>query len=162
MLFNLASREKVARHLPRILLATVTGWAVGAVVIVAFFALRIRPIGDDYCVASGSAQGILNGVADVYLTKSGDVTLVLSNILFVGVPMISLPWPLVSFSAFLIAWFSLMGAVILIIKMFGRVKTRALLILAPIILVSWWSFWWSRASIGTGPQFAMIFAEAPH
>lgn len=146
-----ASREKVAQRLPQILLAIVTGWAVGAAVIVGFFALRIRPIGDDYCLGSWAAQGVLNGVADVYLSWGGDLTLITTNILFAGMPIIYLPWPLVSFSAFLIAWFSVMGAVILIIKIFGGVKPKVLLILAPIILVSWWSFWWSRASIGTGP-----------
>lgn len=141
----------MARRLPQILLATLTGWAVGAVLIVGFFALRVRPIGDDYCQGSWAAQGVLNGVTDVYLTWAGDITLMTLNILVAGMPLLYLPWPLVSFSAFIIAWFSVMAAVILIIKKFGGVKTRALLILAPIILVSWLSFWWSRASIGTGP-----------
>jgi hypothetical protein len=151
MPLNIASRKNVARRLPQILLATLTGWAVGVALIIAFFALRIRPIGDDYCQGSWAAQGLLNGVAAVYLSIAGDVTQMISNILVAGIPLVYLPWPLVSFSAFLIAWFSVMGAVVLIIKIFGRVKTKALLILAPIILVSWWSFWWSRASIGTGP-----------
>ena len=151
MLRNVASRENVARRVHQVLLATLTGWAVGAAVIVAVFALRIRPIGDDYCQGSWAAQGVLNGVADVYLSIAGDITQMISNILVAGMPLLYLPWPLVSFSAFLIAWFSVMGAVVLIIKIFGRAKTGALLILAPVILVGWWSFWWSRASIGTGP-----------
>ena len=151
MRLNYVSRENVARHSSQILLATLTGWAVGATVIVAIFALRIRPIGDDYCQGSWAAQGVFNGVIDVYLTWAGDITLMTLNILVAGMPLLYLPWPLVSFSAFLIAGLSVMGAVVLIIKIFGRVRTKALLILAPIILVSWWSFWWSRASIGTGP-----------
>lgn len=151
MRFNVASRENVFHRASAILLAAFTGWAVGAAAIVAFFALRIRPIGDDYCQGSWAAQGVFNGVTDVYLTWAGDITLMTLNILIAGMPLLYLPWPLVSFSAFLIAGFSVMGAVLLIIKIFGRVKTRALFILAPIILVSWWSFWWSRASLGTGP-----------
>lgn len=151
MFLSLASRKRIALRLPQLFLAAITGWAVGALIVVAFFALRLRPIGDDYCLGSWAGSGIFNGVADVYLSWSGDLTLIFSNILFAGVPLIYLPWPLVSFSAFLISWLSVMGAVTLIMKIFGGVRTKALIILAPIILVSWWSFWWSRASIGTGP-----------
>jgi hypothetical protein len=120
-----------------------------SVLFVSALSLQLRPIADDYCLASATAEYGFSGAWNYWFTTwGGDYTGVLSNTLFVGTPLAFLPFEFASATTFLIT-LALLG--ITVSLSFGVVVASKALFPAPGIVlgllapVLWIVFWWSTS-----------------
>ena len=108
----------------------------------------LRPAADDYCLAAGAQEGLFLGVWGWWTSWSGDLTMQFANTLFVGLPLLHLPWAFASALPFLMAaaCVSLVG-----LWVFQHVSEEtcrpsrpigSLVMLFPILAVMWWGYWW--------------------
>jgi hypothetical protein len=120
-----------------------------SVLFVIALSLQLRPIADDYCLASATANHGFWGALNYWLTTwGGDYTGVFSNTLFVGIPVAFLPFEFASATTFLItlALLGLVGSLL-----FGVVARSKELFPLPGILLGlltpalWLVFWWANS-----------------
>lgn len=118
------------------------------VLYVLWTARLLRPGADDYSLAISAKDGLFQGVWSWWQGWSGDVTAMFSNTLFVGMPLIHLPWSFASAIPFMSAAAVIVGAAGWIlfhaIPKSGE-KNRRLFILSsaiPILAITWWGYWW--------------------
>jgi hypothetical protein len=120
-----------------------------SVLFVSALSLQLRPIADDYCLASATAShGFWGALNFWFTTVGGDYTGVLSNSLFVGTPVAFLPFEFASATTFLIT-LALLGIVVSL--SFAVVaRSKALFPPSGIFLglltpALWLVFWWSSS-----------------
>jgi hypothetical protein len=120
-----------------------------SVLFVSALSLQLRPIADDYCLASATANYGFWGALNFWLTTwSGDYTGVFSNTLFVGTPLAFLPFESASAITLLVT-LSLLGIVGSLL--FGFVAgSKELFPLHGILLglltpALWLVFWWANS-----------------
>ena len=120
-----------------------------SVLFVGALSLQLRPIADDYCLASATSNNGFWGALNYWITTwSGDYTAVLSITVFVGSPLTFLPFEFASATTFLITLFLLgiVGALL-----FGAVAGSKGLFSQPGVLMGlltpslWLVFWWSSS-----------------
>ena len=161
--FDGAERKKDSRLMSFSCLRKVTGFQLftftffgtsAILVLLVFWTSRLlRPALDDYRLGVVADQGPIGGVWLWWNTWSGDLTQILANNLFVGIPLRHLPWSLASAVPFIAAALSVTALLLGILLVSSRGDTtkrhRLLgsLILFPVILISWWSYWWITASL---------------
>ena len=115
---------------------------------------NLRPIADDYWVAAMAKDGLLDAFQFWYITWGGDVFLTLLNTIFVGLPILHLPWSIASRLAFLIVFagifFSLLKSLTHYLKFtFARTTKNYWILISAVLLllVSWVAFWWTDPSL---------------
>lgn len=111
----------------------------------------LRPIADDYCLARWAGPGFGEAMTTVYATWSGDLVVTLSNILFVGLPLIELPWSLASLFPFALAGFLVALASTVLIWQASDPVWRSLgryALATPVLMLTWWSYWWLPVRFG--------------
>jgi hypothetical protein len=115
--------------------------------------LHLRPIQDDYCLGSVAAKYGFFGAMDFWFnTWSGEYTGGFSNTLFVGIPLVYLPFELASASTFLFSLI-LMGIIgMLLNSLFVHSRESfdfpgaLFAVLSPVL---WIIFWWSTSLSST-------------
>lgn len=121
-----------------------SGVAAVAVVGVLVVGRQLRPLADDYCLAMWAGDGLFGGMQTILRTWSGDAVIAFSNVLFVGLPLIILPWSVASVLPFLLGALSVAVAACVVLSALGafRVRARTGFLLLPILMLTWWSYWW--------------------
>lgn len=107
----------------------------------------LRPIADDYGIAVAAHKGLFEGIGIYWRTWSGAITTTFSFLLFAGIPLARLPWPLASSVPF-IASAGLMASLgtWLIKVSLGKCEElrvrRQLVVVSVALLATWWGYWW--------------------
>ena len=108
----------------------------------------LRPIADDYSLAIYASEGLVSGVVELWRSLSGDVTTMFSNLLLVGLPLLYFPWTVASAVPFCSAALSTVGLILWILlkgvpkSVHGGLKLVTASLIAPIVFLCWWGFWW--------------------
>jgi hypothetical protein len=108
----------------------------------------LRPMADDYSIGVSVRDGLIAGVWGWWQGWSGDLTSMFANTLFVGLPLMRLPWSLASALPFLASAAMAVGlGVWLIIRVpvpSMRPSSRLVsgLLLIPVAAIAWWGYWW--------------------
>ena len=110
----------------------------------------LRPIADDYWIAVSAQDGLLEGVITWWQEWSGAVSTMTSNVLFVGLPLLHLPWSLASAVPFLCAMFlAVFATTWIFVQAIPKHPERRGFVIAsllfPILAVVWWGYWWLPA-----------------
>lgn len=154
---NQASGERdVTFSVPRLVLVVYTLLAFIALtsfLIVVVGATHLRPASDDYWLALVARKGPFGSIGEWWLTWSGDLVVIASNSWLGGMPLLYLPWPLASATAYLIsaAVVGVAAAIsLLAIDAAGSWPRRLLLLLILVMFfaVQWWVFLWSPLALG--------------
>lgn len=118
------------------------------VFLVMFVSLRLRPMADDYYLAVSAKDGLLAGLLGQWNGWSGDLTTTFSNVLLVGLPLLSLPWELASAIPFTAAVTSAVGLAAWLL-VFRQQESRSrrergfqILLILPLLAIGWWGYWW--------------------
>jgi len=130
-----------------------------SVVYITALSLKLRPISDDYCLGSVTAEYGFWGAQNFWFTNwTGDYSGVFSNTLFVGIPLSYFPFALASGTTLLIAS-ALIGIVALLL--YENIAGSKSLISLPgvfLALISpalWLVFWWST-SLASMDEFNLM------
>lgn len=124
-------------------------FSVLSVLFVSALSLQLRPMADDYCLASATANyGFWGALINSFTTCCGDYAGMFSNILFVGIPVAFLTFEFASATTFLVT-LALLGIVVSLL--FGVVAgSKELFPLRGILLglmtpALWLVFWWATS-----------------
>ena len=140
-------------------LAAVMRWALAGVsgvsslllIYVVWNSRLLRPIADDYCLAAEAGDGLIPGIVSWWSNWSGDLTMVTSNTVLVGLPLIHFPWFVASALPFLltVATATSLGIYVTLHSLrlvAGRQRgLKVALAISPILAIVWWSYWWAPA-----------------
>jgi len=106
----------------------------------------LRPIADDYCIATSVQSGPLAAMGFWWSGWSGDMSTMFANVVLVGWPLQELLWSLASSLPFIAS--CLMVTIFLttivrasVVGKFSNSIFRAFWTI-PFFLLSWWTFWW--------------------
>ena len=120
-----------------------------SLVYIAALSLKLRPISDDYCFGSVTANyGFWGGLNFWFTNWSGDYSSLFSSTLFIGIPLSNFPFALASGATFLIAA-ALLG--IIAFLLYGIIEgSKSLISLTGALLALmsptlWLVFWWSTS-----------------
>lgn len=128
--------------------------AAGGVAIIAYViwtARLLRPIADDYCLAQAAGKGFFGSLSFWFTTWSGDVTARVSDYVWVGFPLVALPWGVASALPFVATSAALTAVVLALLAggASGALRAQApWLFLVPILPVAWWAYWWIPVRVG--------------
>ncbi len=108
--------------------------------------LKLRPISDDYCFASGAGVGVVSATKNLYLTWSGDVVSYFISNAITGWTILSLKWSIASAIPFMLAAASLSLVVYRLVSELTSMSRNTKYMLAASVCafvpIAWWSFWW--------------------
>ncbi len=149
-------RRWLAERLPAIVLGVS---ALGVVAWLFLITTGMRPTQDDYCIAYEAREGFIAGVDHWYSAWAGDLLTVSANVLFVGLPLVHLPWSLASAVTFLSAALLGAGSVTLLWIWGTRESARSWswVVLLPYAAAMWLAFWWVP-STGAGTNDEQLLA----
>lgn len=140
--------------------AGVVAWA-GAIPLlavaayVAWGARLLRPVADDYCAHRSLGYWWANW--------SGDLTARLNDYVWVGLPTLHLPWPVVSavpFLASVIALSTAAAALMVLSTPPGSRRDTRWLVVASGLPAAWWAYWWVPAQASAHLPSSVIGADA--
>ena len=120
----------------------------------------LRPVADDYALAVYAAQGPLSGVTYAWDSYSGFVTQQLAMNFLVGMPLVAFPWALASAVAFILSSLAVVAATLVVIRpLLAPTRLHSdgvgrLIAVIPVLLISWWAFWWTPLLTTTPSPFA--------
>ncbi len=149
----------------RIIIISLVIVVVAMDLIVAFASLRLRPIADDYCLGVWGSEGLVQGVSTYFLTWSSQLITVISNIVFVGLPVAMLPWSLAS--AFTL-WVAILLLALLVSWLYWMTHARSsyLVIQASILFLSqpilWISYWYFTVQLQPSASNIFIVNSVTH
>lgn len=148
---------------PKVALGVLSVAALIISLYVMWSARLLRPANDDYGLAHSMDRGLLPSVWHWWSSWTGDLTTTFSNLLFVGLPVLHLPWSVASALTFMAAAASA-ASVLWWITFFGSSSCesvsrliRLTVLMTPVSLIAWWGFWWVSASFSAeGDDPALI------
>ena len=121
-------------------------WAYSLILFVLWSSRNLRPIADDYCIATSVQNGPLAAMGFWWRGWSGDMSTMFANVVLVGWPLQELKWSLGSSLPFIAS--CLMVTIFLttivrasVIGKFSNSTFRTFSTI-PFFLLSWWTFWW--------------------
>ncbi len=122
------------------------------VLFIALWSTKLRPISDDYCFASAAGEGVFPALQEYFLTWSGEIASVFYSLLFIGWPIVNLPWSMGSSITFILA-----GIIVGCISLWILFESCNILLKKNVKVASffviffsniWWASWWLTTSLG--------------
>ena len=132
-------------------------WVLILVLWVIWMSKGLRPIADDYSRGAGLTDGPITAVVNLWNSWAGDLATNLVNVVIVGIPLQYLPWSFGSSIAFLAS--GVMVSIVLLFVINSQTGTNKKLtipkrlILLPLALVAWWSYWWVNKEFNPNDSF---------
>ena len=139
-------------------------WAMLLIAYVTWVSRGLRPMADDYSHGVALHVGPFAAMLNWWNSWSGDMSSILANVLLVGWPLQTLPWSFGSSIPFLLSGLMVAVTLILILRVnsgLGRkLKAVQLMYVLPVVLITWWSFWWVNKIMAPGDSFFESTATA--
>lgn len=116
-----------------------------------FFARNLRPIADDYCLASVAGPGFGSSFSYWYTNWTSDIFAIFVNYILIGFPLINLPY---IFASVITLFFAvLMISILIIYLLIGNFFSKNVIFLFSIVTVSFLSFWISSTIYTNSANF---------
>jgi hypothetical protein len=133
----------------------------------------LRPIADDYCIASASDTTLLGSYKFWFNSWIGDLLTIFNAYIFLGWPILNLPYGAGSFVALFVTLIALTFAVYKIIFPSKKLKLNSkkglflLLTVFMFTVASWFTYWWLPAFLavensGTSTIYEQFLATVLH
>jgi hypothetical protein len=113
--------------------------------------IYLRPISDDYCNAVAVGGGFFDGVTNVFLTWSGDLTVIFVSFVLVGLPLIHLPWSIGSSLAFIAAALMIATTILVLLSELVKIRKKTIFLIIIILIFTvntWWANLWVTPMLG--------------
>jgi hypothetical protein len=125
---------------------------------------KLRPISDDYCLASAAGKGVFPALRDYFLNWSGDLASIFYSVLFTGWPIINFPWSLGSSISFILSSMLVSCMMLYVIyesfKISLKINYKVAFFLIIFFFNSWWASWWVTNSLGVKVESLNFLAHS--
>ena len=120
--------------------------------IIALWSTKLRPISDDYCFASAAGEGVFPALQEYFLNWSGDMVSIFYSLLFIGWPIVNLPWSMGSSITFILGGMIVGCISLLILFESCDILSKKNIKVASFFVIFfsniWWASWWLTTSLG--------------
>lgn len=128
-------------HIIRVLVATLI---LAAVALVSAVSALLRPVADDYAHGALAIDGFWGATSQWWVGWSGDISLIIGQVLVVGMPLAWFPLGVASSVGFLLSGLFVGGLGVVVLGLAKNVRGWPVISVWAVITLSWWVFLWVR------------------
>lgn len=128
-------------------------------------AIFVRPIADDYCAGYGVKLNAAGYIGRLFTTWSGDITQIIANVLFVGLPIAHFPLIYLGIIVQIVSMATILLSIFLVLKMLldhpGRQNSLTSIVFILAIIEFLWLLYWALPVVfNFNPSYSRILDGA--